>query len=416
MKQVSLRELVLDRNRACILLFEFLWGVAIPFVYHQTVVPGFLQSLGVAATWVGLGPAMHNGLLAVVQPISAYRFRPGVRRARALRIVYSFVGLAYLGLGGIVWTQRPEPGVAFALTMGALALAATATGVGDPCYQNLVVESIPDGTRGRFFAMRLAFVGLGGLIGGQFAEAALRGSRDQAGYAMSFMLGGVLILTSTFSLAPFLDGEVEERPRAVSFLEHLSGRVGPLLKDRAFRGFLISVLLFALSVTVFPFLALLVRSRLNEGPGILGVLGGLAMGANLVMSGVLGVVSDRRGPRAAFGLGLLCVGLGVLGCLVATERAALYLCYFFAACFMPAQMVGATNLALRLAERVPGNISPAETTSVMMAISTPVRILGPILSGAILQAAPGPTVYILSITLAGCSVAALFLARTGPER
>ena len=62
-----------DRNRAAILLFELLWGLAMPLVYYSTVLPGYLRQVGVDNAWVGMAPALHMGTMAVVQPLSHVR-------------------------------------------------------------------------------------------------------------------------------------------------------------------------------------------------------------------------------------------------------------------------------------------------------------------------------------------------------
>src|SRR3954466_13137612 len=95
----SLRELASDRNRAAVLAFEFLWGIAMPFIQCSTVLPGYLRHLGVANAWIGLVPALYNASLAMVQPLSAYAIaaRPG--RLWRLRLICVVGACGYVGLG-----------------------------------------------------------------------------------------------------------------------------------------------------------------------------------------------------------------------------------------------------------------------------------------------------------------------------
>src|SRR5687767_8737288 len=95
----ALAELILDRNRAAILVFEFFWGVATPFVFASTVIPGYLQHLGVSNALIGLVPALHGGLLAIVQPLSAYRIPGGEGRVGRMRAIYSIAACAYAAMG-----------------------------------------------------------------------------------------------------------------------------------------------------------------------------------------------------------------------------------------------------------------------------------------------------------------------------
>ena len=53
---INLRELCYHRNRGCILSFEFLWGLGIPFLSASLLLPAFLTTLNVANAWIGFVP------------------------------------------------------------------------------------------------------------------------------------------------------------------------------------------------------------------------------------------------------------------------------------------------------------------------------------------------------------------------
>lgn len=401
---VTLRDLILERNRFAILLFELTWGLAMPLIYHATVVPGYLRHLGVANLWIGLVPSIHTGIYAVIQPYAAYVFRPGPRRLGLMRAIYVLTGVGYVALGLMVLRGMPAPAAALALVLAVELLAAVTTGTGDPQYATLVVESVSTQQRGFYFGLRAVLLGAGGVVGGFLAAEALRAAAPPANFGVSFVAGGTLLILSTLSMALFRDRPAAAGSDDGSFRSYLQARVLPRVRQPEFRRFLTANVLFALSTCGFTFLGLLLKSKLSETEGLLGFLGSVFMAANLTQSWVLGVVCDRWGSRIGFALGLAVFIAGVGGCLVGTDRTFLFAAYFLASAWFPTQIVAAQDLAYRLAEDAP----PAEIFSTTMVVLAPARILGPLLVGAMIDRWSYPPALLLCVALAAGALLALF--------
>jgi hypothetical protein len=255
--------LALDRNRAVILLFEFLWGLAMPFVYYSTVLPGYLRHLGLAGVWIGLAPALHSGALALVQPLSAYAIQPGARRLARMRAAYALGACAYAVLGlQVLWGTPPVDAgglsVAGLVTLAAVLAFAVAVGTGDPHYMALVVGAVPAEQRGRYFGMRMVCLGLGGIAGGTLAEQTLRLAPAPANFGWCFLLGGLLYVASTLCMAFYRDAPEKEEPDPPpsSFRSFLAERMLPQMREGAFPSYLLAVVFFSLGSCGFPFLAL----------------------------------------------------------------------------------------------------------------------------------------------------------------
>jgi hypothetical protein len=372
-----LRHLILDRNRACILAFELLWGLAMPFVYYSTVLPGYLQHLHVPSAWIGLAPALHTGMLALVQPLSAYGFRRGEGRVSRMLRIYASGALGYAVLGAVVLAGFGSAAAA----MAGVAVFALATGIGDPHYMETVVEAVSPELRGRFFGLRNVFLGIGGIVGGVLAGMLLKSAPAPDNFGRAFLTGGLLYMASTLSMAWYRQPPAIQEERSRGFGSFLSERVAGHLRRPGFAPYLLATVFFSLAVCAFPFLGLLVKERLHETDRILGFLGAILMGCNLTVSVVLGVVCDRWGSRLGFILALLAYVGGVLGCLAFHQPLPLLLSYGLACSWMPGQFVAGTDLALRLAREAPAS----EVTALMMAAMAPARILGPIALGAALD-------------------------------
>lgn len=396
-----------ERNRAAILAFEFLWGLAMPFVQVTTILPGYLQHLGAANIWIGLAPAIYQGMIALVQPLSAYGMPTGPERLGRMRRTYSSGAVAYVLLGAAVLLGLGSPVWGVVLALLAAGSFALATGIGDPTYIALTVAAVTPEGRGRFFGLRIACLGLGGIAGGLLAERALRAAAAPMGFGICFLAGGLIYVVSTLSMAFYRDIPVVESARPETLRRFIADRMLARFCEPPFRAFAVTIVGLGLAASAFPFLALLLQARLGEGERFLGLLGALLMAGNLAHSWVLGHVTDRWGSRAGLAVALAAIALGTLGCLLLRDRSLLLIAYFLASAWMPAQFVSATDLGLRLAPDAP----PAEVFATMMAVMAPARILGPVLAGALIDRAGHAPALLAAVACAAIAMAALPLTR-----
>ncbi|MBM3459365.1 MAG: hypothetical protein FJX77_12650, partial [Armatimonadetes bacterium] len=227
---MSTRQLLLDRNRASIFAFECFWGVAFPFAYYATVLPGYLKHLDAPNILIGLAPAIHSGITALIQPYSAYAFRPGPHRSVWLRNMYASGSVAYIALGAAVLAGFLSGTTAVVFTLLTALVFAITVGLADPHYMDLVAEAAPADLRGRFFGLRVIFLGLGGVVGGELAEWVLGAAAPPQNFGASLCVGGVLYVLCTQALRRFQDPPVPtpEPLPAGSFSRYLGGSLGPL--------------------------------------------------------------------------------------------------------------------------------------------------------------------------------------------
>jgi len=404
---LTFKELVLERNRGVILSFEFLWGVALPFVATMTLIPGFLDHIGISKAWIGIIPAMFLGLVALVQPFSAYVIKVNARRLKKMRRMYMVGSLGFVLLGLAILGGLQAPLVLFGCTLLAVLLFAILVGMGDPHYFDLIVASVSPEQRGRYFGLRAIFLGLGGVIGGQLSAIALGLGVAPYNFGLSFIIGGVLIFISTFTLFGFHDRSVAIEERPLNFRSFLAERITPLLRHDAFRMYLIAMTFFTLAAGSFSFLGLLLKVKLHETDRVFGLLATLLWFSTVTMSWVLGFICDRWGSRLALALAMLSLCAGVLGCLFLHDRYALLACYMLAASWSAGGIVAATDLALKITKGVP----TAEVIATKMVALSPAQILGPIGTGAAIDAWGYQPVLLTSAGLILLALAALGLSR-----
>lgn len=397
------------RNRSAILAFEGAWGIALPFLYYSTIVPGYLNSLGISKAWIGLVPALHSGILAVVQPLSAYSVPEDEHRLRRMRAFYAAGAVGYALLGAAILGGMRDPWLGLAATLLAEVVLSFFIGMGDPQYMAVVVNAVSAQSRGRFFGLRMVVLGLGGTAGGIAAEQVLKRVSEPWNFGGCFLLGGLIIIASTQIMCLYRESPEPQGPREGDWRGYLKERILGRAQEGPFRAYLIAVVLFSLASCAFPFLGLLIQERLNESDHLLGLLGSVFMGANMAQSWVLGFVCDRWGSRLGFGLSLLAFTAGLIGCLFLQDRTLLLIAYFLAAMWFPGQIIAATDLALRLAKDSPAT----EVTATMMLAMAPARIVGPLLIGAAIDRWSYPVPMALC---AGCALAAFGVLWLGRKR
>jgi MFS family permease len=321
--------------------------------------------------------------------------------------MYSVGAAGFVLLGLLVLYGVHSPTFGLIATLVAVGLFAVAAGAGDPHYMEIVVASVSLKQRGRYFGVRGLCVGLGGIAGGALTGVALYLAPTPRDFGYCILAGGLLFAGSTFVLLCCRDNPAPAE-RHASFRDFLCERIIPLVRRKQFRWYLISISCFALAACGLPFLPLLIKEKLHASEDIYGWLGGLAMGSNLVIPWILGIICDHWGSRRGFMAVLLLYTIGVLGCLFLEGYTALFISYLLASIWLPGSIVSMTNLALKIAPDVP----TSEVFSTKMVSMAPAQILGPVLVGAAIDHwSYGPALW----ACVGCVALALIaLWRCGP--
>jgi MFS family permease len=325
-----------------------------------------------------------------------------------MRGFYLLAAVGYTLLGAAIFGGMRDPWVGLAATLVAELALSVFIGMGDPQYMAIVVNAVSPAVRGRFFGRRMVILGLGGIAGGFAAEQVLKHVAEPLNFGWCFLLGGLLVIASTQIMHVYRESPEPPAPRTADLRGYLKERIIGRAQEGPFRTYLIAIVLFSLSASAFPFLGLLVKERLHESDRILGVLGSVFMAANMLQSWVLGVVCDRWGSRRGMALSLVIFVAGLLGCLLFHDRYLLLGAYFLAATWFPAQIIAATDLALRLAKDSPAT----EVTATMMLAMAPARIVGPLLIGAAIDVWSYPLPVLVCALFALAALVVLWLGRT----
>jgi MFS family permease len=181
-------------------------------------------------------------------------------------------------------------------------------------WQDMIAKIIPVDKRGRFFGIT-NFIGTGtGILGSLAVPFVLDRFTFPLGYVISFMAAALLIFVSWISLSLTREPAVHSSKPPVSQLDYMRSLPQVLGRDRNFRMYLLSQMIFSLSGMATGFLAVYTVQTWDlldaEASGFTVALQvGLAI-ANLFF----GFLSDRKGHKLSL---QICMALSVLSLILA---------------------------------------------------------------------------------------------------
>ncbi len=292
--------------------------IAMAFVNPDSVLPAFVRQLTDAAPVIGLMTTVINGgwllpQLAAAQIVSRKpRKKPALIVGISGRILFWVMALGlWLGLARF-------PTAALALLFTCLGLFAVLDGLASVAWFDIMARAIPIKLRGRLISIAEVVGGLGGLGVGVAISAIMRADRFTfpTNYALIFTLSGVAFVPSAIALLvirePTLDLPTtsDEVPLTVSWLE-------PIRSNAAFRHLMLCRLLVGMIEMVSPFYVVHASDVLHLTERVIGNFVAAQTLAGVGAGLLLGLVSERHGPRHVFQISAVVALIGPLFALVA---------------------------------------------------------------------------------------------------
>jgi MFS family permease len=397
------------RNQFLILGFEFLWGIAVPFLLATTVMAGYLDSLGAPKMLVGAVPAVFFGGIAIVQPLSLALIPPGPKRYTRMLWAYRLGALGYTLMAILAICLPPNAYLPRIMTFFACYIFfVLVAGAGDPHYVKAVIESTPPEQRGIFFGYRMMAIGMGGLIGGEIVRRLLKAFPPPTNFGISILIGSLIIIVSTIwfgMFKPTITETIETRKKLGDYL----GDVKRLVKgNKAFPRFLFVLFIVVAIQGCAAFVALSIRDRLGIGDSVLGRLGSIDALSAMVFAVILGKTGDKLGHKTAFIVGMLIYTCGLMVVMLTHNAIALQAGYLMVGAAGSVWVVTAINMGLDYS----GGMETSRVYASINVSAVPFKLLGPIGAGAIVSRwGYGP----MLITTASVAVLAILAAMSLPN-
>ena len=292
------------RNLLAFAVDYIFFGIAIAFVKQDSVLPAFVRQFTRSPPVIGLVSTVWNGCWLLPQIISARwindkpRKKPYLMAGLSGRVAFWIVALAlWLGLA-------QNPIVMLSLFFACLALFTLTDGFASVAWFDMLARAIPLKHRGRLMGTSQVITGLAGLgvgwaISRVLVSAQFPFPRD---YALIFTLAGAAFLPSTVALLllretkPNLAKDTPQKHRR-------DGWLTPLLQDPIFRQLVACRILAGMVSLAIPFYVIHATDVLNLPERVVGSFVAAQQVAGVASGALLGIVSDRWGPRQTIRIG-----------------------------------------------------------------------------------------------------------------
>ena len=369
-------------NRRIILGFEFTWGIGTGCLQVATVMAGYLNYLGASRTIIGFLPAVTTATLLAAATLSVHLIRPEKGRIRKVILVYGIGSLCYVFLG-LLTLLLPVDSIKARIAACLLLQAAFGYFVfsGDPHYTSMLVEMTSPRERGRFFGLRIAAFGSGGVVGGLLASSLLRSIPSPYDYGSCFLTGALMILISIVWFSRFREMSLPEKAEVTRYGTLIASGLSLLRNHRDFRQFTYWQVLFLMMAGIYPFLGVWIHDRLDLPESAMGQLSIAFTLATVMFAPLLGFLGDHLGHRVAMRVSICVFMVGLATVATAGSYPAVWFGFLLCSCDLGTNAVVTPNYAYALLP----NTQPAKVMGALMCVGATVRTVSYLSIGVLLD-------------------------------
>ena len=287
------------------------WGFGIGFASFVTVLPLFVSHFTDSAMLIGLIPAIHAAGWQLPQLLLADR----VARAAQYKPMFLWLTLLeripFIGfmLVALTYTMLSRE-VALALIYLLLIVQGLGAGLAATPWQSMIAKIIPPQQRGTFFGMQAAVANLLASVSAVGAGIILEQLGLPINFALVFALAFAAMMLSFVCLA--WTREPPAPPNVLARRDFRGGLVAILRHDINFRWFLVVRVLFHLATMAFGFYTVYAVRYHHVSIVAVGLMTGVYLGTQIVVSPVMGWVGDHWGHRVVLQAGALAAVVSAL--------------------------------------------------------------------------------------------------------
>jgi len=401
-------------NFAAFLVDYICFGVAFTFINPSSVMPAFVRQLTESAPVIGLVGTVFNGgwllpQLAVARLINDKpRKKPYMLAGLSGRVAFWVTALA-------LWAGLARhPTAMLVLFFICFGLFAASDGFASVAWFDILARAIPLKQRGRLMGMGQVISGLAGIGVGALVGLILGRHPFPTNYALLFTLAGVMLIPSVIALA-----SIREPPPEDVALETNKRMQGSWLRllatDPAFRRLVICRILVGMMGLATSFYVVHAADVLHLPQSVIGGFVAAQTVGGVIASVVMGLVSERWGPRYVARIGSAAAVTGPLFALAAHLAGGGWLAQAYPFVYVSlgvvnsAWMLGFFNYLLEIA---PEGMRPAYVGlgNTIMGVLT----LAPMAGGWLLEATSYTTLF--GVTAAIVAAGFLFTLGLKPPR
>ena len=297
------------RNFAVFLVDYVCFGIALTFANLNSVMPAFVGQLTTSAPVIGLVGTVFTGGWLLPQLAAARlindkpRKKPYMLAGLSGRIMFWVIALSlWAGLA-----RRPTAMLILFFTC--LGLFAASDGVASVAWFDILARAIPLKQRGRLIGIGQVISGLAGVGAGALVGWILVQRPFPNNYTLLFTLTGVALIPSVIALVLIREPPPDDVSSQTND-QTKDGWLKLLVTDPAFRRLMVCRLLVGMMGLATSFYVVHAADVLHLPQSVIGGFVAAQTLAGVVASVVLGLVSERWGPRyvARIGSGAAVIG------------------------------------------------------------------------------------------------------------
>ncbi|MBI5032737.1 MAG: MFS transporter [Chloroflexi bacterium] len=365
--------------------FGFVDSVASPYL----VLSVFVHTLGAPNLLVGLLPAIANGGWYFPQFLISHRLQELPRKltvystAAIIRVICWILIVVSTFLIG-----QNNPVLLLTIFFLCYSIYCFAAGFAGTPFMDIVARTIPVKRRGSYFGARdlwgaLTSIGAGFIVA-QFLAPELA-SIFPSNFAFLFLISGLAIVTGLGAFAMVVEPIDRSAKRGMSFIDQVRSAQHIIHQNDAYRRFLLTRIMLAISDIATPFYAIYATTVLRIPAEAIGVYIGISTVASLASNPLWSRMSDQRGNRIVLlgaATSLLALPIIALGFGIIPDGASLALpfgiLYFISGIARPAANIAYPSYLLEIA---PAGERPLyiSFTNTILGIATFVPVVGGIL-------------------------------------
>ena len=365
-------------------LDNMFYALAISLVSQETIMPLLVSKLTDSTIAIGLIPAIFSLSFLLPQLFVAKhaeglpRKLPFVLLGSGLlqRLPYPLIGLALLLFA------LEAPGLALILFFAGIATAAFGGGIVTPAWFSMIGKVIPTRRRGIFFGLADGGGLLLGVLGAYFVGRVLDTVDYPGGFALLFLVAGLVQAISWFSLSLTREPPSHDIKEAMPLRQYFRQLPAVLRGHANYRRFLIGYALLRLSMMAVSFYIVFGNINYELSGAEIGLLNAVFIGAQAAMRLLFGWLGDRWGHKRNLVISALAMALAAVFALSSADVAGMIPAFICLACAISSDMVSHFNIVLEFAD-------PADQPTYIGLTNTliaPFTFVGPILAGWIAQA------------------------------
>ncbi len=398
------------RNVTAFVLFEFVWGLGMPFAFFSSMVPAYLTTLGSSKSLIGFVQSFWT-IATPLQLVSGYLFAGNLRVKNTMFLhmlgafswlTYSVLMIAFPGMllhGVVLW--------GFVLAVMGFAVFIT---LAIPLYMGVITDNVPVRKRGKLYGFRTMALGAGGVIMGAVVSWVLKQWSNPLNYQVSFLIGNSLYFISCFSL--FLAKDHRNPNHQISKVDpvtYVRENLGRLWENPNYRVFLFFHILNASATSIATFIIPYAKENLGISDSQFGYLAVIYLVVNACLGIFIGKLADLYGYKLVSLIQSVCLFIFFIIAIDANSFISVCIAYGFYSVTSMSLFLSFHNMSVELCP----DISPTDISALGRTLLVPfIATVAPLCGGIIDISRTYVPVFVIGITLSVVAfIGIVFLVR-----